>query len=340
MAGKGDLLPVSAFPVDGTFPSATTRWEKRNIALEIPVWDESASSAASARSSARTPSSAPRSTTRPCSTPPPAFKHAPVRNKPEFKGQVHPPGLRRGLHRLRRLRRGLPQEEQGRPRSARPSTWRPAAAARAGARELGLLPREPARWTAPSSTSATSRTPVHQPLFEFSGACAGCGETPYLKLLTQLFGDRAIIANATGCSSIYGGNLPTTPYPEPRRPRPGLVQLALRGQRRVRLRLPPRLDQQKRYAEQLVAPSADLGDDLVDGLSPPTRRTRPASPPSASASRPCKLKLAGNGKPEALNLITVADYLIQKSVWIVGGDGWAYDIGYGGLDHVLASGAT
>ena len=196
--------------------------------------------------------------------------------------------------------------------------------------------------SAAASSTRSRASQLLQPLFEFSGACAGCGETPYVKLLTQLFGDRAIIANATGCSSIYGGNLPTTPWTtERRRPRPGLVELAVRGQRRVR----PRHAADARQADRLrpraareAAPS-EIGDELVDAI---LQRRPDTTRPDRSAAR-ARRGAQGEAqrastRPSARDLLSVADYLVKKSVWIVGGDGWAYDIGYGGLDHVLASG--
>ncbi len=214
-----------------------------------------------------------------------------------------------------------------------------------GARELGLLP-EPARGRSRTtgSSSPTSRTSsCCEPLFEFSGACAGCGETPYVKLVTQLFGDRAMIANATGCSSIYGGNLPTTPWTyEQRRPRPGLVQLAVRGQRRVR----PRHAPGARQAEPSTPASwwrgcADaIGDDLVDGLLDADQADEAGIAEQrervAAAAREAGRR--STDPDVAATCSAVADALVKKSVWIVGGDGWAYDIGYGGLDHVLATG--
>jgi pyruvate/2-oxoacid:ferredoxin oxidoreductase beta subunit len=211
--------------------------------------------------------------------------------------------------------------------------------------------REPSARTTTSSSTCPSRPrqgqarrqglAVLQPLFEYSGACAGCGETPYVKLLTQLFGDRLLIANATGCSSIYGGNLPTTPYTtRTRRPRPGLVQLAVRGQRRVRLGL--RLAVDKRASRRASCSSKLRGADRRRAgrrLLLADQTDRGASPPAARARRRAAQKLARSITPRRAAL-ELADYLVKKSVWIVGGDGWAYDIGYGGLDHVLASAAT
>ncbi len=181
-----------------------------------------------------------------------------------------------------------------------------------------------------------------QPLFEFSGACSGCGETPYVKLLTQLFGDRALIANATGCSSIYGGNLPTTPYcHERRRPRPGLVQLAVRGQRRVRPGHAPGGGQAERIRARAGrrASASAIGEELAQAILNADQKTEDGIFAQRERVKLLKAKLAGCQSAEARDLLAVADALVKKSVWIIGGDGWAYDIGYGGLDHVIASGA-
>ena len=303
----------------------------------------SASSATSARWSARTPPSAPRSM-RPTTwtARPPTFKcDADYKARRVQGAAVHDPGGAGGLHRLRPLRRGLPGEGQGEPGHKAINMAPQAAAARARAATTTTSSS-----TCPSPTARRSKLDVKgsqflQPLFEFSGACAGCGETPYLKLLTQLFGDRALIANATGCSSIYGGNLPTTPYTtNARRPRPGLVELAVRGQRRVR----PRLAAGHRRAR------APRGRDCSHGARR-RRRRQPGRRSSLEADqsneagidaqreRVAALRSAARGHATARRRAaprTLADYLVKKSVWIVGGDGWAYDIGYGGLDHVLS----
>jgi pyruvate-ferredoxin/flavodoxin oxidoreductase len=179
-----------------------------------------------------------------------------------------------------------------------------------------------------------------QPLFEFSGACAGCGETPYLKLLTQLFGDRAIIANATGCSSIYGGNLPTTPYAKNADGRgPAWCNSLFEDNAEFGLGFRVSLDKQKELAEELLRKLAGvLGEDLVDAMLKSNQADEAGLAAQRARVAALKQKLAGLDSPEARLLLSLADQLAKKSVWIVGGDGWAYDIGYGGLDHVLASG--
>jgi pyruvate-ferredoxin/flavodoxin oxidoreductase len=179
-----------------------------------------------------------------------------------------------------------------------------------------------------------------QPLFEFSGACAGCGETPYIKLLTQLFGDHAIIANATGCSSIFGGNLPTTPYTTNREGRgPAWSNSLFEDNAEFGLGMRMALDHQNAYARDLVKRLRDqIGTDLAGALLSTDQSSDEGINTERDLVTQLKAKLAGSCEVEARDLLSVADALVKKNVWIVGGDGWAYDIGYGGLDHVLASG--
>src|SRR5207248_7108840 len=181
-----------------------------------------------------------------------------------------------------------------------------------------------------------------RPLFEFSGACAGCGETPYIKLLTQLFGDRAVIANATGCSSIYGGNLPTTPYTTDSEGRgPAWSNSLFEDNAEFGLGMRMALDQQGAYARELVRRLRPLvGSALADGLLNTDQSTDCGINAQRELVSALKAKLKDNYESEARDLLSVADTLARKNVWIVGGDGWAYDIGFGGLDHVLASGAN
>jgi pyruvate-ferredoxin/flavodoxin oxidoreductase len=178
------------------------------------------------------------------------------------------------------------------------------------------------------------------PLFEFSGACAGCGETPYIKLLSQLFGDRALIGNATGCSSIYSGNLPTTPWTVNREGRgPAWSNSLFEDTAEFALGMRLALDQQKQYARELVSRLAGaLGEDLADGLLEGDQTTETGIEDQRRRVQALRQKLAALDTPEARDLVALADSLVEKSVWAFGGDGWAYDIGYGGLDHVLASG--
>jgi len=179
-----------------------------------------------------------------------------------------------------------------------------------------------------------------QPLFEFSGACAGCGETPYLKLLSQLFGDRAIIANSTGCSSIYGGNLPTTPWTFNRQGRgPTWSNSLFEDNAEFGFGMRLALDKQLEHArELLVHLSSTIGEELVQALLNADQSTEAGIQQQRERVETLKERLEGLDIPEARDLISMADVLVTKSVWIVGGDGWAYDIGYGGLDHVLSLG--
>jgi pyruvate-ferredoxin/flavodoxin oxidoreductase len=181
-----------------------------------------------------------------------------------------------------------------------------------------------------------------QPLFEFSGACAGCGETPYVRLLTQLFGDRACIANATGCSSIYGGNLPTTPYAVNAEGRgPAWSNSLFEDNAEFGLGMRMALDHQSAYARELVERlRPEIGEALAAGLLSTDQTTECGIGAQRELVAALKAKLKDNPDPEARDLLSVADSLVRKSVWIVGGDGWAYDIGFGGLDHVIASGAN
>src|SRR5437764_7151869 len=179
-----------------------------------------------------------------------------------------------------------------------------------------------------------------QPLFEFSGACAGCGETPYISLLTRLFGDRAIIANATGCSSIYGGNLPTTPYTADSEGRgPAWSNSLFEDNAEFGMGMRMALDHQNAYARQLIERQrAHIGEELADGLLNTDQSTNEGINRARAFVEQLKTELADKLEPEARDLFNLSDQLVKKSVWIIGGDGWAYDIGYGGLDHVLASG--
>jgi pyruvate-ferredoxin/flavodoxin oxidoreductase len=188
--------------------------------------------------------------------------------------------------------------------------------------------------------TAIRQQQVQEPLFEFSGACAGCGETPYLKLVSQLFGDRALIANATGCSSIYGGNLPTTPWAKNAEGRgPAWANSLFEDNAEFGLGFRASIDKQTEFARELVKRVAPvIGDDFATALLMATQNDEADINLQRERVAVLKNKLLGLVTPDARQLLAVADLLVKKSVWIVGGDGWAYDIGYGGLDHVLASG--
>jgi pyruvate-ferredoxin/flavodoxin oxidoreductase len=341
-AGLGDELPVSAFPDDGTFPTGTAQYEKRNLAVEIPVWDESI-----CIQCLKCVAICPHATIRAKAYAPEQLAGAPATFKstaarvPEWKG------LRFSIQVAAEDCTGCSLCVEVCP--ARNKTeaklkainMRPQAPLRAAEREnwnffLGLPEMD--RRTLKLTTLRSQQ--VMQPLFEFSGACAGCGETPYLKMLTQLFGDRAVIANATGCSSIYGGNLPTTPYARNLSGRgPAWCNSLFEDNAEFGLGFRVSLDQQREFAEALVRKlSSQLGDEFAMQLLFADQSDEAGIHEQRERVAALKEKLVKLDSPEARRLLSLAGQLVKKSVWIVGGDGWAYDIGYGGLDHVLASG--
>ncbi len=338
--GKGDLLPVSAFPPDGTWPSATTQWEKRNIALEIPVWDEELCIQCN-----KCALVCPHAAIRAKVYEPAQLDSAPETFKgidykaPDFKGmkytiQVAPEdctGCTLCVH-------ICPAKDKSNPKH----------------KALDMHPQMPLRETERDNYAffldlpEPDRTRVakidvkgsqfFQPLFEYSGACAGCGETPYIKLLTQLFGDRAMIANATGCSSIYGANLPTAPYSVNKEGRgPAWSNSLFEDNAEFGLGFRLAIDNATAYARELLRRLASqIGDTLVRDILEADQGAESLLAAQRERVGVLKQKLAGIDGPDARHLEVVADYLVKKSVWVVGGDGWAYDIGYGGLDHVLA----
>ncbi|NCC62839.1 MAG: pyruvate:ferredoxin (flavodoxin) oxidoreductase, partial [Verrucomicrobiae bacterium] len=189
-------------------------------------------------------------------------------------------------------------------------------------------------------TTMLRQMQVMRPLFEFSGACPGCGETPYVKMLTQLFGDRLLVANATGCSSIYGGNLPTTPYAKnPQGRGPAWANSLFEDNAEFGLGFRLAVDKQNEFAKELLVKLASvLGDDLVTSITQASQKDEAEIALQRDRVSALKKKLLTLNKPEAKMLLSLVDSLVKRSVWILGGDGWAYDAGYGGLDHVLASG--
>jgi pyruvate-ferredoxin/flavodoxin oxidoreductase len=343
IAGKGDMLPVSALPADGTYPTATTQWEKRDIAVEIPTWDEAlciqcgkcvlVCPHAVIRAKVYAPALLDEA--------PSAFKSAPARwrefGADRFTLQVSPADCTGcGL-----CVEVCPVKSKSEERH----------------KAIDMVPlaplhdREAANWrfflALPEmdrhalNTSQVKDVQLLQPLFEFSGACAGCGETPYLKLLSQLFGDRAVIANATGCSSIYGGNQPTTPWSVNQAGRgPAWANSLFEDNAEFGLGMRVALDKQAEYAREMVGRLGSVLGDLGPELLGADQSTEAGIEAQRERVARLKVTLDGRGGPEAKELLSVADALIKKTVWIVGGDGWAYDIGYGGLDHVLASGAN
>jgi pyruvate-ferredoxin/flavodoxin oxidoreductase len=341
-AGQGDELPVSAFACDGTFPTATAQYEKRNLALEIPVWDPQV-----CIQCMKCVAICPHATIRAKVYDPKELAGAPADFKatdaraPEWKG------MKWTLQVAAEDCTGCALCVEVCP--ARNKT-------EAKLKAINLRPQAPLRFQERENWDFFMRLPdwdrrklklttlrqqqVMRPLFEFSGACSGCGETPYLKLLTQLFGDRAIIANATGCSSIYGGNLPTTPYALNAEGRgPTWCNSLFEDNAEFGLGFRVSIDKQKEFAAELLqklAPS--VGQDLVEALLLANQTDEAGIYDQRERVAALKQKVQTLECKEAKLLLTLADQLVRKSVWIVGGDGWAYDIGYGGLDHVLASG--
>jgi pyruvate-ferredoxin/flavodoxin oxidoreductase len=342
MAGEGDALPVSALPADGTWPSGTTKWEKRNIAQEIPVWDENV-----CIQCGKCVLVCPHAVIRAkvCDAgalagAPAPFQSAPARwldmKDRRYTLQVAPedctgcrlcvevcPAKNKSETRLKAI-------------NMRPLD--PIRAVQAANWDFFLDLPDPARDALRHDN--VKDVQLLEPLFEFSGACAGCGETPYIKLLSQLFGDRILIGNATGCSSIYGGNLPTTPWTMNGHGRgPAWSNSLFEDNAEFGMGMRLALDQQQEYARELVRRFAvPLGDDLTRGLLEGDQSTEAEIEEQRERVRRLRERLAGEESPQARDLLAVADTLVRKSVWILGGDGWAYDIGYGGLDHVLASG--
>ena len=338
---RGDTLPVSAFPVDGTYPSGTTQWEKRALATEIPVWD-------------------PKDCIQ-CGKCVFVCPHAVIREK------VYDPALLDGapdsfLFTDARWKEfpdkayslqvspldctGCTLCVEACPVTSRETKQKPIEMAPIAP----LVEQESVNWSYFLSLPEVDRSTINlgtvknsallQPLFEFSGACAGCGETPYLKLLSQLYGERAIVANATGCSSIYGGNLPTTPWAVNAEGRgPAWSNSLFEDNAEFGLGMRVSLDKQLEYARELVIQLSErIGSDLATKLLETDQSTEEGIQTQRQHVAALKERLPQIEGVQARALEALADTLVKKVVWIVGGDGWAYDIGFGGLDHALASG--
>ena len=344
MAGEGDLLPVSALPVDGTFPSGTTQWEKRGIALQIPVWDESI-----CIDCGKCAMVCPHATIR--------MKVYPEADTPSLPGFLSKEFKSRDLAGHRITIQVAPDDCTGCgvcvdvcPAKSKTDV---------GHKAINMAPyldhrdAERERWDAfqaipPLDRSAIPHDTVKgaaqlEPLFEFSGACAGCGETPYIRLVTQLFGDRMIVANATGCSSIYGANLPTTPYTTNAAGQgPAWANSLFEDNAEFGLGMRLGLDAQYGYAIALVEKLAPvIGEALAAELIDSPQDTEPeiaAQRERVARLRPILEGVTGEAAEEARQLLAVSTNLVKQGIWIIGGDGWAYDIGYGGLDQVLSSG--
>ena len=342
IAGRGDLVPVSKMPVDGTFPSGTARWERRNIALEIPVWDENL-----CIQCGKCVLVCPHACIRAkifdaglLGDAPPTFKAVAARwtdyKDKKYTLQVSPEdctgcGLCVEICPVKSKTdpnlRAVNMAPQPPLREAERANW-----------EFFFALPDPDR--GPLNLAQVKDVQLLTPLFEFSGACGGCGETPYVKLATQLFGDRSIIANATGCSSIYGANLPTAPYTFNAAGRgPAWSNSLFEDNAEFGLGMRLALDKQRVIARELLGGLKDhLDAKLVEELLAADQSNEAGIAVQRERVARLKAALTGLSGGRAKDLFAVADALVEKQVWIVGGDGWAYDIGYGGLDHVLASG--
>jgi len=343
IAQNGDVVPVSAMPVDGTFPTATTQWEKRNLALEIPVWEPDLCIQ--------------------CGKCVFVCPHAVIRHKVYDEKLLAdaPETYKHMVSKFRDLGEGMAYTVQVAPEDCTGCTLCVEACpvkdkSQVGRKAINMAPQPPLRkseaenWDFFMSIPDLDRTLINpatiknsqllRPLFEFSGACAGCGETPYVKLVSQLFGDRSVIANATGCSSIYGGNLPTTPWAVDENGRgPAWSNSLFEDNAEFGLGMRLTLDKQLEYAQELVAHfTKELGDELANDILNADQSNEAGIAEQRKRVEVLKEKIGKSSDPRAKDMLSLANVLVKKSVWIIGGDGWAYDIGYGGLDHVLASG--
>ena len=343
IGANGDNIPVSAFPVDGTFPTGTTQWEKRNIALEIPVWDEKL-----CIQCGKCVMVCPHAVIRHkvydeklLASAPETFKSMPSKFKEFSQGyaytvQVAPEDCTGCTlcvevcpvkDKTQVGRKAINMEAQPPLREQEAKNWD-------FFMEIPDLDRKLI------NPSTIKNSQLLRPLFEFSGACAGCGETPYVKLVSQLFGDRSVIANATGCSSIYGGNLPTTPWAVDSKGRgPAWSNSLFEDNAEFGLGMRLTIDKQGEYARELLASfEKELGKEFIDSILNADQADEAGIDAQRERVAELKNKLGKSSDSRAKDLVSLADSLVKKSVWIIGGDGWAYDIGYGGLDHVLASG--
>lgn len=343
MAGLGDNVAVSEMPCDGTFPTGTTQWEKRNIALEVPVWDPEF-----CIQCGKCAMICPHASIRIkvydeklLKDAPPTFKWMKAKGK-EFTPdtaytiqvavedctgctlccEICPAKNKREV-RLKALNMAdqIPLREPER-------------------ENFNFFLNLPEYDRGKLNIGTVKGSQFLQPLFEFSGACGGCGETPYVKLVSQLFGERAVIANATGCSSIYGANLPTTPWTKTKEGRgPAWSNSLFEDNAEFGFGMRISIDKHNEYAKELLTKlSKEVGEEFVNTIINADQSDEAGINAQRERIAELKEKLKNSSGDDAKNLLTIADYLVKKSVWIMGGDGWAYDIGYGGLDHIIASG--
>ncbi|MEW5795694.1 MAG: pyruvate:ferredoxin (flavodoxin) oxidoreductase [Candidatus Zixiibacteriota bacterium] len=343
IAGRGDQLPVSAFPDDGTYMTATTQYEKRNIAVDIPVWEPEVCIQCNICAIV-----CPHAAIRPkivekqdLEGAPPTFKSIeamkPLKGK-YYVLQVAPedctgceicvnacPAYVKDAQGQKTERKAINMALQAPLRGQEAANWK------------FFLDKLPETDQTLINIETVKGSQFVKPLFEFSGACSGCGETPYIKLMTQLFGDRALCGNATGCSSIYGGNLPTTPYCQNADGRgPAWSNSLFEDNAEFGFGMRLTADKLQEYALELTR---QLAPDLYEGLLKADQKTQAGINEQRLRVVALKQRLARlDGDEKARALSTIADFLVKKSVWVIGGDGWAYDIGYGGLDHVMAAG--
>jgi pyruvate-ferredoxin/flavodoxin oxidoreductase len=349
IAGEGDTLPVSALPCDGTYPSATAQWEKRNIALEIPVWDPDV-----CIQCGKCVMVCPHSVIRMKVYDPAELNDAPETFMSTDARFREFPGMNYTLQVSPEDCTGCGLCVEACPAKDKQQVGRKAINM---ATQPPILEREKVNWSfflslpnmdgAQLNLGAIKNSQLLTPLFEFSGACAGCGETPYIKLATQLFGDRMLVANATGCSSIYGGNLPTTPWSVNHEGHgPAWANSLFEDNAEFGLGMRVTLDKQQEYATELLSQCSEiLGEELVNAIMMTDQSSQAGINAQRERVELLKRRLQNMSSTEEAaaqdgrvqNLLSLADALVRKSVWIIGGDGWAYDIGYGGVDHVLAS---
>ncbi len=351
IGGEGDLIPVSKMPIDGTYPSGTSQWEKRNIALEVPVWDDEVCIQCN-----KCVMVCPHATIRAK-----VYEEKYLANAPEtfmstkFRSKDYGEGMMYSLQVAVEDCTGCGLCVDVCPAKNKKETKLKAINMK---EQLPLREKERANWDFFLTIPDLDRTKINvgkvkdsqflQPLFEFSGACSGCGETPYVKLVSQLFGDRTVVANATGCSSIYGGNLPTTPWTVDQNGRgPAWSNSLFEDNAEFGFGFRLAIDKHNAQAKEiLLGLSGEIGDQLVNELINSPQKDEADIYEQRQRVEALKKKLdemltsvTDKEKQDLVkHLISLADYLVKKSVWIMGGDGWAYDIGYGGLDHVLASG--
>ncbi len=342
IARRGDALPVSALPADGVYPTGTAQYEKRDLAEEIPIWDPNV-----CIQCGKCAMVCPHAVIRIKVAEPAALAGAPE----GFRATAAKDAVWEGMQYILQTS-PLDCTGCGICVDVCPAKNK----SMANRKAINMTPQEPvkaqesANWqffeALPEAdrrvikVSDIRQQQIQQPLFEFSGACAGCGETPYLKLISQLFGDRSLIANATGCSSIYGGNLPTTPWAKNREGRgPAWANSLFEDNAEFGLGMRLALDHQIALASTLLRElSGEVGAELAGAILDAVQTSESEIYDQRLRVAALRERLQGSARPEAARLLAVADALVKKNVWIVGGDGWAYDIGFGGLDHVLASG--